>query len=321
MDKGGIVTDHSDLKVSVIVPAYNAAPSILGTLYSLEYQSHPLHEVIVVDDGSKDGTADIVSQFQSESHINVRLISQKNQGVCAARNHGVQEATGDYISFLDSDDLYHVDKIKEQIAILVASNSNWAPANGVVLCAIKRFSIEGDSVQFGHQTTPHFKRADSEDERLSKVLNMKNNEMAMGSCFLTTRSAFLAAGGFDEQIHIAEDWDLLIRLARLNPVLSAEKSMYFYWKHPGSVTSNYANYRALQQFQEQRIRAHGYAIAKAEKSGKTLLVDHWVDFFNISHSGRHYLMAIEMLLKICINRPSEMTRRRFWGLALKFFGY
>ena len=89
--------------LSVVIPAYNRAPTIAATIESVLRQTRPVLEVVIVDDGSTDATADVVRSFEDPR---VRLISQANRGVSAARNAGIAAAAGDHIGFVDSDDLW-----------------------------------------------------------------------------------------------------------------------------------------------------------------------------------------------------------------------
>lgn len=103
-------------KVSIIIPAYNCEQYINSTIASCLNQDYGNIEVIVINDGSTDRTADIVASFMPDSRINV--IHQKNKGVSAARNHGLECATGDYITFLDSDDELAQDTISRNMEVL-----------------------------------------------------------------------------------------------------------------------------------------------------------------------------------------------------------
>jgi hypothetical protein len=98
-------------RISVVIPAYNAEHTIARTLDSVLAQTRPVDEVIVIDDGSRDGTTALVSSYASA----VRCISQPNAGVAAARNQGIQIARGDWIAFLDADDAWLPEKIERQI--------------------------------------------------------------------------------------------------------------------------------------------------------------------------------------------------------------
>jgi glycosyltransferase involved in cell wall biosynthesis len=120
-----------DPRISVLIPAYNAADFIRDTLKSVLLQTHGDFEVLVIDDGSTDETASIVESIED---TRVRVIRQANSGACVARNHGLQEATGEYIQYLDADDLLSADKIALQLERL----SN-APADSIATCAWARF--------------------------------------------------------------------------------------------------------------------------------------------------------------------------------------
>ncbi len=101
--------------VSILIPAYNAEEWIADTLQSAIAQTWPRKEIIVVDDGSKDGTAKVARRFASRE---VTVVSILNQGAAAARNHALQLSQGDYIQWLDADDLLAPDKIERQLGAL-----------------------------------------------------------------------------------------------------------------------------------------------------------------------------------------------------------
>jgi glycosyltransferase involved in cell wall biosynthesis len=117
--------------VSILIPAYNAEEWITDTLQSAIAQTWPRKEIIVVDDGSKDRTAEVARQFSSNE---VSVVTVKNQGAAAARNHALSLSKGDYIQWLDADDLLSPDKIERQLGALEAGDSKrmllssaWAP--------------------------------------------------------------------------------------------------------------------------------------------------------------------------------------------------
>lgn len=104
-------------RVSVIVPAWNSAPYLPEALQSVLQQGVTNLQIIVVDDGSTDGTAQIAQGF----HPNVTYLYQTNQGPAAARNRGIQEATGDFIAFIDADDLWTAGRLHRQLTYLQAA--------------------------------------------------------------------------------------------------------------------------------------------------------------------------------------------------------
>lgn len=117
-------------RVSVVIPTYNRCELLKETIQSVLRQTVPVHEIIVVDDGSTDGTAAAMAEFSPR----VRLFTQKNSGVAVAFNHGVAQVTGDWIAFLGSDDLWKPTKVERQLEYL-----NRHPGCGLVHTAYSEF--------------------------------------------------------------------------------------------------------------------------------------------------------------------------------------
>lgn len=107
--------------VSIVMPVFNGERYVAAALESLLGQTYPALEVIVVDDGSTDGTADVVRR-----HSGVRLVQQKNAGPAVARNFGIENSRGRYISFVDHDDLWLPEKVERQVALLEACGGGFA---------------------------------------------------------------------------------------------------------------------------------------------------------------------------------------------------
>lgn len=106
-----------DIRFSVVIPLYNKEAYIRDTLHSVLSQSYPFFEIVIVDDGSSDGSAGVV---ESMDDSRIRLIKQSNAGVSAARNRGVGEAQGDYVAFLDADDRWHPDFLRRMASLIKA---------------------------------------------------------------------------------------------------------------------------------------------------------------------------------------------------------
>ena len=102
------------MKISAIIPAYNSQDFIIDAINSIKNQTHPVDEIIVIDDGSIDDTQQII-QAQTTDII---YIKQDNQGPSAARNTGIETAKGDWVAFLDADDQWTIDKIEKQLTVL-----------------------------------------------------------------------------------------------------------------------------------------------------------------------------------------------------------
>ncbi|WP_459041601.1 glycosyltransferase family 2 protein [Stenotrophomonas sp. PSU-St19] len=112
---------HTHPLVSVVIPAYNREETIVGCINSALNQSYSNIEIVVVDDGSKDATADVVESTFVGSRV--RLVRQENQGANVARNHGIDAAKGKYVALLDSDDEFKPDHIQTSVAILEAASA------------------------------------------------------------------------------------------------------------------------------------------------------------------------------------------------------
>lgn len=191
--------------VSVIVPAYNAAPYLGAALASALAQTHADLEVIVVDDGSTDDTAAVAADVAARDP-RVRVLRQANQGVAAARNRALEAARGAFIAPLDADDLWHPDKLARQLAALRAAG----PAAGLAYCGWETLDAAGRPVP-GSAATP------TEAGRLADVLAC-GNVIPCASTPLIRRAALDDVGAYDESLQAGggqgcEDWDLYLRIA------------------------------------------------------------------------------------------------------------
>jgi glycosyltransferase involved in cell wall biosynthesis len=188
-------------KVSVIVPAYNVRDYIEEALISLKQQSFKAFEVLVVDDGSTDGTAEIVRRF-CDRDSRFKLLQKPNGGLSSARNHGMCHAIADYIALLDADDRYEPEKLAAHIEILEQHDNV-----GVVYSASKAIRDDGDSTFMQISGKPIY--ADPLKALLCK------NFIGHGSNAVFRRCIAEKVGFFDETLKSSEDMDYWIRIATL----------------------------------------------------------------------------------------------------------
>ena len=179
------------MRISVITPSYNAARDVRRALDSALGQTYPVHEIVVVDDGSKDDTAAIVASYGAP----VRLIRQANQGASAARNNAAAAATGDWLAFLDADDAFRPDKLARQKEIVDRHPS-------------VKLVYAGARLMKGGEAIGTLRAFPS--DKLWPALRYRSP--ILPSTVLLQRAAFLDAGGFDVTLPVAEDWDLWVRL-------------------------------------------------------------------------------------------------------------
>jgi len=218
------------MKVSVIIPAYNAEPYIAQAIESCLQQTAPPDEIIVADDSSTDGTAAIAKK--SSKFVKVVQLTE-NSGVSVARNRAIEESTADWIAFLDADDYFLPDKLELQAdcirenphAVLIYSGFRIVAGNG--LPEDGSFSPAGD---------------------LAWRLRYQNPILT--SSVLLRREAFDAAGGFDPVYRSAQDWDMWLRIAeRFSTAAFAAvpNPLVMYRRVPGSLSSSAMRYFNVRQ--------------------------------------------------------------------------
>ncbi|WP_199464366.1 glycosyltransferase family 2 protein [Acaryochloris thomasi] len=209
--------------VSVVVPAYNSMEYLPETISSLLAQSYTDFEVIIVNDGSTDNTQEWGSQIQDSRVV---LISQENRGLSGARNTGICHAKGQYIAFLDADDLWHPSKLKKQVQEL----DNNASA-GLVYSWVSYIDDQGRS-------TGKCLR-NSETGMIWDTL-IQHNIVECGSVAMVRRECFDQCGLFDEALKSAvEDWDMWLRIAAQYPFAVVKEALTYYRQHPGGASKDW----------------------------------------------------------------------------------
>jgi glycosyltransferase involved in cell wall biosynthesis len=178
------------MKISVIIPTYNRKSFLLRAVKSVQAQSAHVSEIIVVDDGSTDGTKELIE------HENIEYIYQENKGVSSARNCGIKKAKNEWIAFLDSDDEWEPDKVAHHISChsehptLLASFSD-------------ELWIRNDKIV---NLKPHQKKEEP------SFLNSLRLCKIGTSTFFCSRKIFDKVGDFDEGLQVCEDYDLWLRI-------------------------------------------------------------------------------------------------------------
>jgi glycosyltransferase involved in cell wall biosynthesis len=215
--------------VSVIVPAYNAMPWLAETLASICAQTMTDLEVIVVDDGSTDDTAQYALEC-SRRDSRVRCLSKPNGGLARARNSGMAEAVGRYLTFLDSDDLWAPEKLARQLQLIEGRPRT------AVLSGIRRFYDLGGARQWSFDTAPRGGLPGG--DYLRSLLFLRNTEMVGIASCLAPAEAWRELGGYDPALATAEDWDMWLRAARrLEMQTVPGEPLQFYRKRAGSLTT------------------------------------------------------------------------------------
>jgi glycosyltransferase involved in cell wall biosynthesis len=201
------------IKISVVIPAYNAAVFLSRCLKSVFAQTLKPEEVIVVDDGSTDNTAALAAE------LGARVVSRTNGGLSAARNAGIQSASSDWIALLDADDLWAPEKLERQAASI-------HPDTVLVYTGIRIFDDNGV-----REERPAMDAASARD-----VLRYRNP--ICPSTVLVRRDAVMRDGGFREDIRSCEDWEMWFRLLRVGTFEPITDPLTDYYVYPQSLSAN-----------------------------------------------------------------------------------
>ncbi|HQZ82453.1 MAG TPA: glycosyltransferase family A protein [Pyrinomonadaceae bacterium] len=212
-------------KVSVIIPTYNYGRFIGEAIESVLAQTCPPAEIIVVDDGSTDGTAEVVAAFGDR----VRYIRQENSGVSAARNRGVASSSGEFIAFLDADDIWEPTKLEKQLAKFAEDRGI-----GLVHCGMREFDSET-----GATIATHLDGLEGSVWR-ELILWEGPTIIGPGGTIVVSRQALDEVGGFDTRLKNGEDWEFCVRVARRFKVGFVPALLVDYRSHGTNATNNIA---------------------------------------------------------------------------------
>ncbi|HYZ24443.1 MAG TPA: glycosyltransferase family A protein [Rhodopila sp.] len=194
-----------DLSISAIVPVFNGARHIAEAIQSIFAQTLLADEVIVIDDGSTDNSAEVLAELAQEFPI--RIISQENGGQSAARNTGVEHARGDLLAFLDQDDVWHPDHLAELVKPFhdpTRYNLGWTYSDLDEIDESGQMVCRGVLKAHPHQVHP----------KCDLVTCLRHDMFILPSATLVARTAFQQVGGFNERLSGYEDDDLFLRLFR-----------------------------------------------------------------------------------------------------------
>jgi glycosyltransferase involved in cell wall biosynthesis len=194
-------------RVSIIIPTYNREHTVRAAVQSALEQTYRDTEIIVVDDGSNDGTEQVLRSFGSR----IRVIQQANAGASAARNRGLAEARGDMVAFLDSDDTWFPSKLGWQLSLL----DRLGPGVACCLCNIA-FSqpVCGRSTSFA---LADLRPGMDEGVWCNPLQILPTRFVLFNQALVVRRQALLQVGSFNTQLRVLEDYDLSLRLAALGP--------------------------------------------------------------------------------------------------------
>lgn len=307
---------HRRPHLSVLVAAYNTVEYVSEALQSISNQSYKDFELVVIDDGSTDGTLDVLNSH-AKKEPRMRLISRANKGLIETRNELLQAAEGDLIAWMDSDDISTPDRLARQVSALT-SNKNLVCIGGFAQC----IDPDGEKLNLERYPIHH-------PEIL--LAQMKGGGMRFPTT-MARKAHAIKVGGFREPFKMGEDLDFLIRLSEIGEMMNIADTIYLYRQHPTSVCAqqkgNWLAYRdailslaverqltgkdRLQRGETLKLTLQP-ANSAVDKGGDAYLAwaKHAFDNGNISLTCRYIFNAIK----------KDPLNASVWKRCLKIFYY
>lgn len=240
--------------VSVVIPLYNKETYVVETLRSVMNQTYANLECIIVDDGSTDNSFEMTSKFISDNKLPWSLISQNNSGQTKARNRGIQEARGEYIAFLDSDDLWPVNKLQLQVAAIEKN-----PNSVLVLNSYAIFSEGG--------TIPRVVRHKDSKKMNARWLDMRGFGGGLESLGLLKRKTLDQVGFFDESLSTSSGLDLSLRLQKIGEIVLIKQLGLYYRISSGQWHANpVALKQDLRTLREKHAQSEQNDVSRFQES-------------------------------------------------------
>jgi glycosyltransferase involved in cell wall biosynthesis len=263
-----------------VIPAYNCQSYVVEAIRSTLAQTRPPIECIIIDDGSTDGTEEVVRALGRE----VTYVRQPHSGVSIARNHGAERARGELVAFLDHDDIWLETKLERQLEALAGDDANMA------LCAMRVIDPAGNALGT-LRMAPH-------RDLITGMLMFDGTEtVSCSSTGVVRREQFLARGGFDPALSTSADWDLMMRTLLAGTIAYVDEPLVLYRLHDTNMSRDIGA-------MEREMR---YAFAKALSDPRLPIA--------LRHRKRHAYARLYRMLAGSY-RDSGQTRAMMRTIAL-----
>ena len=278
--------------VTVLIPTFNRSAFLLESLDSILAQTRPAHEIIIIDDGSTDDTLEQLKAYEGR----VRVLSKANAGKSAALNFGLKHVTGDLVWIFDDDDLAAPTALETLVGLLEAN-----PDSNMAYGRHERFSVDG-SGDVRLLGTGYWTNCDSDEFLTATLDDMFAHQQGM----VVRKELYDRVGAFDESLVRSQDYDMLIRLARVGTPVSTEEFVFKQRVHDGvrgtQTEQVQAKKRNSSWSQFDKVIFRNYY-------PKIKLNEYLSDGRSISDplNKRHALLR----------RASVMARKKLWELAIK----
>jgi glycosyltransferase involved in cell wall biosynthesis len=291
--------------VSVILPAYNAAPFIEETLASIAAQTHRELEIIVVDDASTDETAALVEAF-ARSDPRVSLYRRPHAGMMPTRNFAARKSRGAYIAPCDCDDVWRADKIELQLRAL----REGSPRAGVAYCWSQGINEKNEII------FPDWSRHEAEGDVLSEMI--VDSLPGSGSSPLIRRSCFEAVGGYPEKTPPRDEWEMYIALAGAYDYVLVRQHLVGYRIRSGSLSSNYQAMTISLAATRRWIAETWPDTPRDVLRRRDYTVNSYLSF--IAARRRHPWRSFQFRIKAWLSRPDRIVSADTMGFYMLLIG-
>lgn len=252
--------------VSIIIPAYNAEKYLAEAIESALDQTWPNKEIIVVDDGSADKSLQVASGYEQ---FGIKVFSQASKGASAARNNGLSKASGDYIQFLDADDILGDNKIANQVKLLQQHPGKMA------VCSTIHFKDGSDHLD--HRPSEYEEGFLNDSDPLPFLINLwggndNKGSMIQPNAWLTPKTVIDKAGRWDEALTLDDDGEFFCRAVLASEgVVVARNTYNYYRKNPGKSLSGKKDLSSLQSlYRSINLRRQHLQPFESEVTKKTI---------------------------------------------------
>jgi glycosyltransferase involved in cell wall biosynthesis len=294
-------------QISVIIPAYNAERTILETIKSVQQQTFQDFELIVINDGSKDRTLELLQDIQDER---LKIFSYENSGVSLARNRGFSKSTGEFIAFLDADDLWTPDKLELQLAALKQH-----PEAGVAYSWTCFMDVDEQGKAASFHPSPPYTFAGNVYDKL-----LVSDFIHSGSNTLICRSAIDSVGEFDPTCAGCADWDYWLRLSARWHFVVVPKQQIFYRRSPEAMSSKVemmkkdaliAMEKAYQAAPPDLQYLKTQTLVSFHKYCADLYLQHRANLDGVRQAGQNLWTAIRLQPQTLLDRNTQRTLIKF----------
>lgn len=292
--------------ISIVLPVYNGENTIDRTIQSILGQTYSDFELLIIDDGSTDRTLAIVDRVKDKR---VKVFSYANGGSSVARNRGIAKASGEFIAFIDADDLWTADKLQLQIRKLQC-----VPQAGLVYSWVSLIDEYGNFVR---ALEPVFYEGDVYRQMLV------HNFITSGSNAMLRHSAVEAVGNFDAQLKSwGDDWDYWIRVSKLWPFAVVNSYQIFYRKFAATAVT--ANAKMMEQrtlfVMRKAFNNAPYELQHLKTACLAYIYQYIANVYLNYYSGyRNSITAGVYLCKSILSYPRIVRQKPFCSICAKWF--